>query len=80
MVSRGSRSVISPSLPRHITRLSGDERSLLCHLTQRGPLSKIAQRIGVSELELDDMVSRLGAKLELTSASDVIKWAKKHGF
>ncbi|MBZ0187316.1 MAG: response regulator transcription factor [Candidatus Obscuribacterales bacterium] len=80
MVSRGSQGVISPSLPRHLTRLTPDERSILRHLTKRGKLPKAAQRIGISEESLTSTAEHLAAKLEIDSIEKLIKWAKKHGF
>lgn len=80
MVSRGSRVVLSPALPRHLTRLTGQERLVLRHLTKRGRLPQIAERMGVSEDELNTVVEHLCGKLELVSAAQLIKWAKKHGF
>ena len=80
MVSRGSTGVISPSLPRHLTRLTPDERMILRHLTKRGKLPKAAERIGVSEESLTDTANHLAEKLELDSIEKLITWAKKHGF
>ena len=80
MVSRGSQGVISPSLPRHLTRLTPDERMILRHLTKRGKLPKAAERIGVSEEALTRTAERLAEKLELGNIEKLIKWAKKHGF
>lgn len=80
MVSRGSQGVISPSLPRHLTRLTPDERMILRHLTKRGKLPKAAERIGVSEETLTNTAKHLAEKLELESIEHLIKWAKKHGF
>ena len=80
MVSKGSKNVISPSLPRHITRLAAQERMVLRHLTKRGKLPQIAERMGISERELTAVLEHLAGKLELTSTAQVIKWAKKHGF
>lgn len=80
MVSRGSNGVISPSLPRLLTRLTPDERMILRHLTKRGKLPKAAERIGVSEESLTNTANHLAEKLELDSIEKLIKWAKKHGF
>jgi len=94
MVSRGSTGVISPSLPRHLTRLSPDERLILRHLTQRGKLPKAAERMGIPQAELEATAMHLAEKLELVkedpdepeesnraiSVEKLIKWAKKHGF
>ena len=80
MVIRGSKGVVSPSLPRHITRLSQEERSVLRSITMRGKLPKAAERLGMSESDLTDIVENLLAKLELTTPEQLVKWAKKHGF
>jgi two-component system, NarL family, nitrate/nitrite response regulator NarL len=80
MVSRGSRGVISPSLPRHLTRLSPQERSVLRHITKRGRLPQIAERMGISEDALRELLEHLSKKLELNSTAQLVKWAKKHGF
>jgi two-component system nitrate/nitrite response regulator NarL len=80
MVIRGSKGVVSPSLPRHITRLSPDERSVLRSITMRGKLPKAAERLGMAESDLMEIVEKLLAKLELTTPEQLIKWAKKHGF
>lgn len=80
MVTRGSKGVISPSLPRHLTRLSGQERTLLRHLTKRGKLPKAAERMGIPVEELTETAEHLAQKLELDDVEKLIKWAKKHGF
>jgi Response regulator containing a CheY-like receiver domain and an HTH DNA-binding domain len=80
MVSRGSTGVISPSLPRYLTRLNPDERTILRHLTARGKLAKAAERLGIPEEELTKVAQHLAEKLELSSIDSLIKWAKKHGF
>jgi DNA-binding NarL/FixJ family response regulator len=80
MVSKGSKSVISPSLPRHLTRLTAQERTILRYLTMRGKLASAAERMGISEAELDDLLNHLTEKLELESPEKLLRWAKKHGF
>jgi DNA-binding NarL/FixJ family response regulator len=80
MVSRGSRGVISPSLPRHLTRLTPQERAVLKHITKRGRLPQIAERMGISEDALRETLELLTQKLELSSTAQLVKWAKKHGF
>ncbi|MBU6450432.1 MAG: response regulator transcription factor [Cyanobacteria bacterium REEB67] len=80
MVSKGSKWVISPSLPRHLTRLTAQERTILRWLTQKGKLSTAAARMGISEGELSDIVNHLVEKLELESSDKLLRWAKKHGF
>ncbi len=80
MVTRGSRGVVSPSLPRHLTRLTPSERSILRHLTRRGRPPQIAERLGISEDALREAMMHLAEKLELSSTTQLVKWAKKHGF
>jgi DNA-binding NarL/FixJ family response regulator len=80
MVHKGSRGVVSPSLPRHLTRLSPQERTLLRQLTMRGKLNKAAERLEISEDQLNELVGHLVEKLELDSSDQLVKWAKKHGF
>lgn len=80
MVSRGSDGVISPSLPRYLTRLTPDERLILRHLTKRGKLPAAAERIGIPQTELEATAMHVAEKLELDSIEKLIKWAKKHGF
>ena len=80
MVSKGSRGVVSPSLPRHLTKLLPNERSILRQLTKKGKLPQIAERTGISENALNEMLLHLVEKLELGSTAALIKWAKKHGF
>jgi len=80
MVMKGSRGIVSPALPRHLTRLSPEERHVLRQLTQRGKLAKVAERLGMSEDELNQSIADLCEKLELDSANKLVRWAKKHGF
>lgn len=80
MVFKGSRGVISPALPRHLTRLSVRERTVLRQLTMRGTLNKAAERLSISQEELSDVVLHLCSKLELETPEHLVKWAKKHGF
>lgn len=80
MVSRGSRNILSPALPRHITRLTPDERALLRQITQRGKFGKASQRLGITESELMSKVLELCARLDLDDPEKLVKWAKKHGF
>lgn len=80
MVSRGSRGVISPSLPRHLTRLSAQDRAMLREVTGKGKLPKAAERMGIMESKLAEMALELALKLELSSIEDLIKWAKRQGF
>jgi len=80
MATRGSKTVISPSLPRHITHLTYQERAILRHLTLHSGLKKAAQRMGISQEAVDDAINHLLEKLELEDADQLVKWAKKHGF
>jgi DNA-binding NarL/FixJ family response regulator len=80
MVHKGSRGILSPALPRHLTRLSSQERSVLRQLTMRGKLAKAPERLGISQAELADVVNHLTEKLELESPEQLIKWAQKQGF
>jgi len=80
MVHKGSRGVVSPALPRHLTRLSPQERTVLRQLTMRGKLAKAPERLGISEAELNDVITQLTEKLEIETADQLMKWAKKHGF
>ena len=80
MVMKGSKGIVSPALPRHITRLTPEERSVLRHITMRGKLAKAAQRMGMEEDRLNSIVAALCDKVELDSSEKLIKWAKKHGF
>lgn len=80
MVSKGSKTVISPSLPRYLTRLTAQERAVLRYMTMRGRLLKAAERMGITEEALQDLVNHLVEKLELESPDKLLRWAKKHGF
>ena len=80
MVSKGSKWVISPSLPRHLTRLTAQERTILRYLTMRGRLTTAAERMGITQVELDNTVNHLVEKLELENSDKLLRWAKKHGF
>lgn len=80
MVHKGSRGIISPALPRHLTRLSAQERQVLRQITMRGKLAKAPERLGISEEELMEVVAHLMEKLELGSPEALVKWAKKHSF
>jgi len=80
MVSKGSKGVISPSLPRYLTRLTVQERTVLRYMTMKGRLLKAAERMGITEEALADVVNHLVEKLELESSDKLLRWAKKHGF
>jgi DNA-binding NarL/FixJ family response regulator len=80
MVSRGSKNILSPSLPRNVARLSNQERSLLKEVTKRGGIPKAAGRLNLSEGELSGALTELSEKLELQDLEALLKWAKKNGF
>lgn len=80
LVSRGNKLILSPTLPKDILKLTDDDYAILKHITRRGKLSKTAERIGITEGELGNILNQIAAKLELADGSQVIKWAKKNGF
>jgi len=80
MVSRGSKNILSPALPRNVSRLSASERSLLKEVTKRGGIAKAATRLDLSEEELHTTLSQLAQKLDVTDAEALVRWAKKNGF
>jgi DNA-binding NarL/FixJ family response regulator len=80
MVSRGSKNILSPSLPRNVTRLTSPERTLLKEITKRGGISKAAGRLNLPEDELNGTLTELSAKLELGDLESLLRWAKKNGF
>jgi DNA-binding NarL/FixJ family response regulator len=80
MVSRGSHGIISPALPKNLTRLTQQERNMLRQVTKRGGLPKAAERMGINEYDLTKILEHLAEKLELENPDRLVKWAKKHGF
>jgi DNA-binding NarL/FixJ family response regulator len=80
MVSRGSKNILSPSLPRNVTRLTNAERSLLKEVTKRGGIAKAAGRLNLSDNELEGTLTELSEKLELGDLESLLRWAKKNGF
>ena len=80
MVYKGSSNIVSPSLPRNLTRLSQQERNILRQVTKRGGVPKAAERMGISEYDLNHIIQHLSDKLELESPEKLLRWAKKHGF
>ncbi len=80
MVSRGSQGIISPSLPKNLTKLSAQERSVLRQVTKRGGPSKAAERMGITDYDLQKILEHLVERLELDNTDKLLKWAKKHGF
>jgi DNA-binding NarL/FixJ family response regulator len=80
MVSRGSRNIISPSLPRNLLSITAPERNILKEITRRGGLPKAAERMGVTEFDLNSILEIIANKLELKDSDSLSKWAKRHGF
>jgi DNA-binding NarL/FixJ family response regulator len=80
MVSRGSSGIISPALPKNLTRMTPQERNILRQVTKRGGLAKAAERMGITEYDLHKLLEHIVEKLELSDVDKLVKWAKKHGF
>jgi DNA-binding NarL/FixJ family response regulator len=80
MVSKGSSNIISPALPRNLTRMTVQERGILRQVTKRGGLAKAAERMGLTEYDLTRILDHLAEKLEIEDGDKLLKWAKKHGF
>lgn len=80
MVSRGSSGIISPALPKNLTRMTPQERGILRQVTKRGGLAKAADRMGITEYDLHKLLEHIVEKLELDDVDKLVKWAKKHGF
>ena len=80
MVSRGSRLIISPALPRNLLRMSQQERNILREVTKRGGMPKAAERMGITEYDLTRILEILAEKLEIEDPEKLLRWAKKHGF
>lgn len=80
MVTRGSRWIISPALPKNLLRLSAQERNILRQITKRGGLPKAAERMGITEYDLTRILEHLAEKLEIENPERLLRWAKKHGF
>ncbi len=80
MVARGSRNLISPSLPRHLLTLNQSERNILGELAKRGKLEKALERLGISAEALAKGIEELTTKLEFKDSQSMAKWAKKQGF
>ncbi len=80
MVARGSRDVISSSLPRHINRLTQQERIILKQASRSNKPDKVALELGISENQLTMALLQLAAKLDLGTVANLKKWAKKNGF
>ena len=80
MVSRGSKGIVSPDLPKNLLRLSPQERNFLKEITKKGGIPKAALRMGLTEYDLNQILFHVADKLELESIEKLAKWAKKHGF
>jgi DNA-binding NarL/FixJ family response regulator len=80
MVYRGSRRIVSPGLPKNLLRLTGQERQVLSEIGKRGGIVRAAQRMGLSEADLNQVISEIAAKLEIESNEKLARWAKKNGF
>jgi two-component system, NarL family, response regulator DesR len=80
MVSRGSRNIITPELPRQINHLTQEERAILKQVSNNSKLDKIAAQLGLSENRLTSTLLHLAQKLDLGTVANLRKWAKKNGF
>lgn len=80
MVARGSNDIISPQLPRQITHLTQEERTILKQVSNNSKLDKAAAQLGVSENRLTATLLHLAEKLDLGTVANLRKWAKKNGF
>lgn len=80
MVYRGSQGIVSPDLPKNLLRLSPQERGFLREITKRGGVPKAAERMGLAEYDLNQILFHIADKLEIEGVEKLAKWAKKHGF
>jgi|688.fasta_scaffold381648_2 DNA-binding NarL/FixJ family response regulator len=80
MVHRGSDGIVSPALPKNLLRLSSQERNILREIGKRGGIPKAAERMGLSEYDLNQILFHIAEKLEVESNEKLARWAKKHGF
>ena len=80
MVSRGSQGIVSPMLPKNLLRLSAQERNILREIGRRGGIPKAAERMGLTEYDLNQILFHIGGKLEIEEIDKLAKWAKKNGF
>lgn len=80
MVHRGSQGIVSPALPKNLLRLSSQERNILREIGKRGGIPKAAERMGLTEYDLNQILFHISEKLEIESNEKLAKWAKKHGF
>ncbi len=80
MVYRGSQGVVSPALPKNLLRLSAQERNILREIGRRGGVPKAAERMGLTEYDLNQILFHIGSKLEIEEVDKLAKWSKKNGF
>jgi DNA-binding NarL/FixJ family response regulator len=80
MVARGSRNLISPSLPRQLLNISQLEKNILSELAKKGKLEKVLERLGISGESLAKSIEELRVKLEFEDSASMARWAKKNGF
>lgn len=80
MVHRGSEGIVSPALPKNLLRLSSQERNILREIGKRGGIAKAAERMGLNEYDLNQILFHIAEKVEVESNEKLAKWAKKHGF
>lgn len=80
MVARGSKNVLSSTLPRKINHLTSQERVILKYVIHSNRIEKAASELGISEGQLNAALSHLADKLELNTVDELKKWAKKNGF
>lgn len=80
MVYRGSQGVVSPALPKNLLRLSAQERNILKEIGRRGGIPKAADRMGLTEYDLNQILFHIGSKLEIEEVDKLAKWSKKNGF
>jgi len=80
MVARGSKNIISSTLPREINHLTSQERTILKYTIRTSSLEKAARDLGISDTQLTDALSHLAVKLDLGTITELKKWAKKNGF
>jgi DNA-binding NarL/FixJ family response regulator len=60
--------------------LSSQERNILREIGKRGGIPKAAERMGLSEYDLNQILFHIAEKLEVESNEKLARWAKKHGF
>jgi DNA-binding NarL/FixJ family response regulator len=80
MVARGSRNLISPSLPKLLLSLNQLDKNILSELAKRGKLEKVLARLGISQESLSTHIKDLSVRLDFEDSASMAKWAKKNGF